>query len=305
VNSKVKERQDSSYSPPGRAEILVAVAVILYIFAKIFARTKYATRWLAHKGLLISFLIMLFVVGVSLAIFVLARVLSRRSKIDRQPLRDLEANLAGPFCLFLRTFYFDQNARFPNPYLRLGLYSVEPFTIGPEEFVARVLEPSLHVREVGGTNAIATSRIRLDDRQWHEVVRDACARASLIVILPLIHEDINHEIAGEAMLWEFMHLAENGDLNKTLALMPPNIPRHSKTNPNAWERTRLHSSEFCVDLPVYDKRGAVIMFERHQGRWKGTAMLDRKGMAHKQLARSLIEAANTVAARFDVELLQW
>jgi hypothetical protein len=179
---KVKERRDSSYNPPGIAEILAVIAVILYTFARIFAHTKHTARWLGHKGLQIDpFVITLLVLGLSLAILVLARVLSKRSKIDRQPLRDLEATLAGPFCLFLRTFYFDRNSRFHNPFWRLSGFSLEPFTIGPEEFVGRVLEPHLHVREIGGDNAIAASRIQLNDQQWQETVRDACTRAALVV----------------------------------------------------------------------------------------------------------------------------
>jgi hypothetical protein len=106
------------------------------------------------------------------------------------------------------------------------------------------------------------------------------------------------------MLWEFRHLAESSGLNKTLALMPPKLLRQGKIYPRSWEHTRLCTSEFCVDLPVYDNRGAVVTFELIEGRWQGTAILHRKGLTHKHLAGSLIEAATAVAARFGIVLLQ-
>jgi hypothetical protein len=143
-----------------------------------------------------------------------------RVKKSRQPLRDSEAALRGPVCFYLRTFYSDRKILLPNPYSSIwyGLYTTESMWLGAEEFVARVMEPYFHVRELGGGATIGTSRIAADEQHWQETVKSVCQTAVLIVILPILGKNAQKQITGMATLWELRHLTESGLLPKTLAI---------------------------------------------------------------------------------------
>jgi hypothetical protein len=106
-----------------------------------------------------------------------------------------------------------------------------------------------------------------------------------------------------ATLWELRHLTESGLLPKTLAIMPPAPVLKRRRCRAGWNEARRYASEFNLDLPQYNCRGAILAFRQSDGVWTVTKSYGVKGSFRKRLAQGLIGATQELAQHSGVKLL--
>ncbi|MFL5384587.1 MAG: hypothetical protein ACJ8GN_18855 [Longimicrobiaceae bacterium] len=305
---KIRERKETRFEPGALAGVLLLIVTVLMPLAGSGFVLSWVSRQVQANGLGSpnQFESMLIVAVPTLAIGVGAVVAAFRHKRALQPLRDSEAALEGPYALFLRAYYSDYHSVFPNPFLSASSGGVfrDSVVLGPEEFVARVLEPFIDVREVGGSpSTIGSARITTADEEWQPAVVKAIHGASVIVVLPLMKQDRKGATRGEAMIWELRYLVESGLMDRTIVLMPgvPWVVRWKMRE--AWERSRLRVAGFGLELPQYDGRGGIWAFVRSGQTWRPEKSFAPVASSQKRLAAGLVEALLWMSGRFEFPLL--
>lgn len=227
-----------------------------------------------------------------------------------QKLRDAEVALPGHTALYLRTFYSDKRVVILNPYYSvwsgalLGplAHVFEPASFGPETFVARVLEPYIHVRQVEGGDTVSGPRFVATNLNWQSVVTAAAEDAEFIVVLPLISQE-GETLHGKATLWEIGHLIDSDKMERAAVLMPPGFLFRTNAFKRNWQLAQQHAREHDLHLPDYDPRGCVLTFKRTPDGWREAARYgDKGGGKRKRFAQGLLDALQANANRLGIAL---
>jgi hypothetical protein len=308
---KILERNDSRYNPGWLAVILILIGTI----SSILLRQESGRDWVNRKIIEIGLgdfggyggWITVVIAG---SIFMLGVVLASHNKKKLQKLRDVEAvldydedeNIADR-ALYLRPFFTDSKIGLQNPFYSRwsGGVSSEPPGLGPEEFIGRVLEPYINVREVEGSDkTIGLGRLRISDSErWQSVVIRSIMEAPLIIVLPSLSQPKNNkEISGLSTMWELKQLVELNRLDSTIAIMPNSDWFHRKTIRKNWEEACSKGKEFGLVLPEYSKKGCIIIFEHKNKIWQPLKIFGQSGTSQKRLARGLVEAYMYQVERF-------
>jgi len=307
---KIQERNDSRYNPGWIAAILFFVGGIPSILLRPESNRDWINRKLTEIGIgdfggYGAWIIVI----ISGGIFVLAGYLAYLNKKKLQPLRDAEASLDGSHdkntlgqALYLRPFFTDSKTKLQNPFYSIfssGISSELP-TLGPEEFVGRVLEPYITVREIEGSDeTIGLGRLHISGERWQSVVIKAIMDAPLIIILPSLNQrKDNKEPSGLSTMWELKQLVEFNRLDSTIAIMPNSDWFDRKAIRKGWEQARSKAAELGLILPEYYKKGCIIVFEYKDEVWQPLEIFGRNGVSQKRLARGLVEAFMYQVERF-------
>ena len=306
---KIRERKDSRFSVGLVEVILFSIGAVPAYLGRNGAWLDWLEKGMSQIGLggfgrLGSVSLTL---AVSLAFCIPATILATRSKLRLQPLRDAETNSSGTNALYLRSFFTDTKALLPNPFysnLSSGI-SLESQFIGPEEFVGRVLEPYIDVREVGGdATTVGNGRIPLLEETWQMTVVKAIRAASVIIILPSLSRDKNNgQIFGTGMIWELKYLVKSGQVSRMIAIMPKVDWLRRKSTRESWEQAREAASKFGLILPEYCNTGGIIIFEHSQGVWRPKKIFGQSKFRRKRFAIGLVEALKWQAEHNGFELL--
>jgi hypothetical protein len=234
--------------------------------------------------------------------------LTTRHKKRLQALRNTEILLPGPKALFLRPYFSDKGIKLPNPFYSvwstaLSGISINAGFLGPEEFVGRVLEPFINVVQVGGNPAtIGNATISTPEKDWKPLVIKAIGDASIIIILPVLREDnetarASSESTGKSTIEELGFLVDLKRMRKTIVIMPNAIWYRRRTIGKGWERARSKAAEFGVNLPAYENKGAVLIFEPIGGNWQVANSFGRRICARRKIAVGIVEAVMWLASR--------
>lgn len=298
--TKIKERTDSRFSI-GIVEVLLClIGVVVAVGGRTGMWLDWAEKWVSRPGAWIL------PVVVAIPLLSSAAHFARRSKSRLQPFRDLEATMDGTHALFLRPFFSDTKVGIPNPFFSAiwsGGFSIEPPELGPEEFVGRVLEPYINVREVGGATTIGNGRIPVSSEKWQEDVIKAANKASVTIILPLLGQDKKAgQDLGESTLWELSYLVKTGLISRAMIIMPKVEWRGRKSVRDSWERARAKALGFGMLLPEYSKDGGVLTFEHDHVAWRPAQIFGQNISGRKSLAVGLVEAIKWQAEHHGFEL---
>ncbi len=304
IRTKIKERRDSRFSIGMIEALLLLIATIAAPVVRTNIWRDWAEKWVGRPGAWVLSVVVL------IAFIWPASILARRTKGRLQPLRDADAALGGTNALFLRPFFTDTKVRITNPFYSIGTsgVTIEPAGLGPEEFVGRVLEPYINVREVGGEAPIGNGRVPVPPEKWQDTVIKVAGEASVIIIIPLLWKDEKTgQEYGEGTFWELKYLARTGLMSRAIALMPKVDWRSQKSVNVGWERFRASVAEFGVLLPEYNDDGCAMIFEETSGVWRPAEIFDQDSdifdpFELKRLAFNLVEALKRQAERHDFEL---
>lgn len=235
-----------------------------------------------------------------------AIIMGDRHKRRLQPFRDAEVSLDVPHALFLRPYFTDTGVQLVNHSAWSAGLSLDAYPLNPEQFVGRVLEPYLDVREVGGSpSTIGNARIVVPYDEWQGAVKAAIHAASVIVVLPLMMPDHDTDtMRGEATIWELRYLAESGLLLQTIVLMPHVVWGARRRTREAWERTRVRVADFGLELPAYAEEGGALVFSDADGAWRMKQRFAPEVPARKRVAAGLIEALQWISERSGFSLMQ-
>lgn len=252
------------------------------------------------------------VIGALVTAFLLSAWIAYRRKLKAQLARDATPLTHGPFVLLLRPFHTDARIGMPYPFSATVLEAAADTGLGmrPPEYVARVLEPYVDVRQIGGNREdIAASRIFTSDDDWQAVLATQAAEASAVVIMPLVTKRLGErKTRGTSTIWELEHLCVTGALAKTALLLPPweyiggfaqewYIRGRLKKE---WRQVQSTAAKFGLDLPAYKGDSDVLLFSQTiNGRW--TASSGHVG-GELDLARSLLDAIDNLTMRSGVDL---
>ncbi len=235
-----------------------------------------------------------------------AQVFWERHKLRLQKTRDRATDSPGPFALYLRPFFSDSTFLLPNPFawnvsVSMGFELLLPghLGLGPEEFVGRVLEPFIRVRQVGGSSStVGNARAYVGDDAWGDVVKEWVAQASVIIILPVVLEDATTEqVHGRATIWELEYLVRSGRLSHTVVIMPP-VQSSKKSNSTAegWGRAQAIAATFDLILPDYDARGGFMTFHQSGDLWLRCEWFPGR-FRQQAMGIGLIKAVHSLAKR--------
>jgi hypothetical protein len=233
-----------------------------------------------------------------------------RHKRKLQWLRNKELLLPGPKALFLRPFFSDKGIKFLNPFYSgwstaLSGVSIDLGFLGPEEFVGRVLEPFMNVVQVGGSPAtIGNATLSISDEDWKPLVIEAVHSASIIVILPVLRQEKKTgRTSGESTIWELRYLVDSCRMMQTIVVMPSVSWYRRRTTREGWERARSKAAEFGLNLPVYERKGAVLTFERKGSTWQVVNSFGQAVCLRRKIAFGIVEAVKMFAHRESFSLL--
>jgi hypothetical protein len=305
---KIRERKASRVGPGGAASGLMLIAGVLAPLLWSESNRLWFNQQVRSVGIgWFGGYAWLVPAGVALLCGIAAAILADRHKRRLQPLRDSEVSLEGPHALYLRPYFTDTGTPLLNPFYSAwsGGLSLEAYALNPEQFVGRVLEPYINVREVGGNpSTVANSRILIPYDAWQDAVKEAIHAAAVIVMMPLMLPDRNTGIMrGEATIWELQYIVESGLLDRTIVLMP-HVPWGArKRTRGAWERTRNRVAEFGLELPAYREQGDVLVFSHADEAWRMEKLFSPALPARKQVAAGLVEALRWTSERCGFALL--
>lgn len=237
----------------------------------------------------------------------LGAAVARAHKESLQELRDREIVADGPVALFLRPFYSDRRLRFPSPFWD-GSQNIshEFHTLTPSEYVGRVLEPYIIVRQFGGSpETFANARLwaPVVGAAWKDALQREVAEAAIVIIIPMLGRLTRRsEPRGTATLWELGYLLD-GALDRTVVVMPTTTWFHRVAVRRSWERARAHASSLGLELPRYDKHGDVMTFARVRGAWTIDRYFGQPCGPTNHLAVGLVDAVNWLAKRHGFALV--
>lgn len=276
----------------------------------IAAGVYFFVGWLVWQIVNISglWLIALFVGFPILVIFVwLGNWRSNQQHVAAQPLRNSEANLAGGVsALYLRPF-FTAGLCFDNPfrsYWKLALigFSIDPPLLLCEQFVARVLEPYINVREIGGNPLLAGIGRLTTEEEWKDTFGTALNEAQVVIIIPAFYEDPKTgQTSGEMTLWEIQQLMVSKRMDRAIAIMPKKFPRIPTRE--YWQESQKRLADLGLILPNYDWKGCVLVFDQVNNHWEFTKKFGQRGFGKKRLAKGLLEALMFQSERHGFSLL--
>jgi hypothetical protein len=290
---------------------LAAVTIGLPIVLPDHPLTANLDRWLQILSSNMQIVSLGAIVALVVA-FVLPAWIGYRKKLKAQLARDAAPLSSGPFVLMLRPFHTDARIGMPHPFLQLGFEAAIDSSGGmhPPEYVARVLEPYIDVRQIGGNlEDIAASRLFTSDDTWQAVLSRQAAGASAIVIMPLVTKTFGErKTHGTSTIWELEHLCTTGALAKTALLLPPwdyigGIAQQWYIRgrlKREWRQVQDTAAKFGLDLPAYNGDSDVLLFSQaSNGRW---STYSGHGGAQTDLARNLLDAIDGLAMRSGVDL---
>lgn len=196
--------------------------------------------------------------------------LVRWRTIKNQSARDSETRTEGPFVLILRPFFADRTIMLPSIPEYKGQSKYDREFVNFPEFVGHILEPYIAVRQVGrDLRSVGAATVYTIDAEWQAVVAENVARASAIILMPLLMRDAKIGVMrGTGSMWELRYLCEQGALEKVVMLMPFSHPFPFKSHRTAWDAVAREASTFGLHLPPYQRAGAVLTFHRSQGAWR-------------------------------------
>jgi hypothetical protein len=307
ARKKLRERQASRFSRGPTASLLFGIGGILMAFALgggYFLAAGLRATGIADLGddaarVVGGVLAMLFVIP--------ATFIAQRHQQQLQVVRDQDIRVGGPVALYLRPFFIDKYLRLPNPYRSRSFWSPDMAPILPAEFIGRVLEPYINVRQLGGgPETLANTRVQapLLGDEWKRTVKNQIQAASVAIVIPLLDRDRKSgELRGQATLWELAWLINSGAMARTIVMMPSVAWVHRRRVRDGWERGRAVLRELGLVLPPYTKRGEVMTFARDDGCWCVAASFGGKGRAINRFAVGLVEAVQSLAGQHGFALL--
>jgi hypothetical protein len=305
----LRKRRDSHYRPGRMAQLLLLPGLAAAALLLLETQTSWLQPRLEQFGLPGWTRWLLLVVGgvIVFLSFASATFVSELNKMKNQTLRDAEIGVRGLFVLYLRPFFSDIRVGMPNPFynpLAFGL-TLETSGLTPEEFIGRVLEPYIDVRQVGGgPRAVGPARVYVSNEKWQEAVTAAVAEAASIIILLLVrHDPKDGSIKGLATMWELKHLVESGAMGRTIVIIPPSLFYNYNEMQADWEGASRIGEEFGIKLPEYHKNGGVVLFEKRGPSWQPSRIFGQTGQEYTGLAEGLLQAIQLQAAQHGFALL--
>ncbi|MGD9968156.1 MAG: hypothetical protein AB7T59_16675 [Hyphomonadaceae bacterium] len=290
---------------------LAAVTIGLPFFLPDYPLTASLDSWLQILSSNMH-VVSLGAIGALVVAFVLPTWIGYRKKLKAQLARDAAPLSSGPFVLILRPFHTDARIGMPHPFLQLGFESAIDSSGGMHapEYVARVLERYIDVRQIGGNREdIAASRMFTSDDDWQAVLATQAVEASAIVIMPLVTKRLGErKTHGTSTVWELEHLCATGALAKTALLLPPweyigGIAQQWYIRgrlKKEWRQVQAAAAKFGLDLPAYNGDSDVLLFSQEaNGRW--AARSGHRGAA-TDLARNLLDAMDELTMRSGIDL---
>jgi len=306
----VRERKHSRFTPGALAVGFMSLAAI----AAVLLRTEFWTDWLNHWLHTLGYgtvarptLMWVSAIPVLFAACA-AALLSQSNKRKLQYVRDADLTMNRPHVLFLRPFFTDTRLAVPNPYYSVWSAGLgrDGTTLLPEEFVGRVLEPYIDVRQVGGATAtIGNSRISVSSAEWRATVAQAIEEASAILVLPVTgHDKATGKALGDGTLWELAYLVNSGYITRSIILMPPSVLLfRRKSTRLGWEHTRAEASRFGLTLPPYDTAGRIMRVVAVDEGYSAVSTCDKRTNGRKRLAIDLVAALQELSRLYNFKLL--
>lgn len=307
---KIKEREESRFSISWSAAVLFLMGAPFGYLSRNGAWLDWLEKKLSQIGFgeFSRFGAIAITLSIALAFCVPAAILAKRRKLNLQALRDAEANSSKTTALYLRPFFTDTKIQLQSPFYSSwsqGI-SLEPPFIGPEEFVGRVLEPYIDVRQVGGAaKTVHTGLVNvLEEETWQMAVVKAIRAASVTIILPsLTRSKNNSQQFGTSTIWELKYLVNSKQIRRTIVIMPKVSWINRRSTRKSWDHAREEIAKFGLILPEYSKSGGSVVFEQADDAWRPKMVFGQSKFRRKRFAAGLVEALKWQAKQNGFELL--
>lgn len=307
---KIRERKDSRFSPGCLGPLLLP---LLFILVQI-SRSPIRSEWIGQAVGLESLnpnVLTAIVAGLATLLAGVMVWLVKRHRKKLQALRDAEIFLPGPRALFLRPYFSDTKVKLLNPFFSswAAAFSGVPVNFDggillPEQFVGRVLEPFINVVQVGGSPAISNATLTVTDKEWKPAVAEAVDAAAVVIVMPILREDRRTgHTAGVSTILELQYLVESTHLSRTIIVMPDAMWHSRRRIARGWEQARQKAAKFSLLLPPYNKKGAVMTFEKTEGGWQVSRTFGQGICRRRKIAFGLVEAVTWLAQRHSFSLL--
>ncbi len=147
------------------------------------------------------------------------------------------------FCVFLRPFYVT-NQISETTYTYSGSPPQNLQTYELEDAFIRAFDTIMPVVALGKPGEVfGVGRILVDENAWKKSASELMRRASLILCIPSMRPGSQ---------WELDLIIQNGYLNKTVFLMPPEFYKRDKQD---WTLVREHMRNNGLTIPRYISHG--------------------------------------------------